>query len=345
MSILNSLLPDLMLKKFLTFVSGCLITSVAAFAQAPDLARLIANITVAAPPVEALDQAAIQLHYFDSVTPTPEQEKQMLVAYKALSAGFAANVHYKQGYNVFQKYLNLKEKILAGEKADVIAKLQNEYKEKDKADEDKVVSLQNEVAQLNLDSEGYISKRSGFKNIFSIVIVALSMMFAASLFRSGVRIRSLSAETKANHDKLAENHRIASLGDIAKGIPEQQAQAMADEIMLDKTHAHEVLVKEELGINAEELKGSAIEAAIYSFILFSIGAIIPVLPFMFLTETKAIIVSIISSAIGLFLIGSAITLFTGKNVWYSGFRQVLFGLAAAAVTFGIGKLIGVSIAG
>ncbi|MBL0051912.1 MAG: VIT1/CCC1 transporter family protein [Bacteroidetes bacterium] len=132
---------------------------------------------------------------------------------------------------------------------------------------------------------------------------------------------------------------------IAKGIPEPQAQQMANEIMLDKTHAHEVLVKEELGINAEELKGSAIEAAIYSFILFSIGAIIPVLPFMFLTETKAIIVSIISSAIGLFLIGSAITLFTGKNVWYSGFRQVLFGLAAAAVTFGIGKLIGVSIAG
>jgi VIT1/CCC1 family predicted Fe2+/Mn2+ transporter len=51
------------------------------------------------------------------------------------------------------------------------------------------------------------------------------------------------------------------------------------------------------------------------------------------------------SAIGLFGIGSAITLFTGKSVWYSGFRQVLFGLMAAAITFGIGKWIGVSIAG
>ena len=46
---------------------------------------------------------------------------------------------------------------------------------------------------------------------------------------------------------------------------------------------------------------------------------------------------------GLFLIGAAITLFTGRNVWYSGVRQVLFGLAAAAITFGIGKLIGVSV--
>jgi predicted membrane protein (TIGR00267 family) len=103
------------------------------------------------------------------------------------------------------------------------------------------------------------------------------------------------------------------------------------------------LVKEELGINAEELKGSAVEAAIYSFILFAIGAVIPVIPFMFTNGMQAVILSVSMSAVGLFLIGAAITLFTGKNVWYSGFRQVLFGLAAAAVTFGIGKLIGVSL--
>jgi len=66
---------------------------------------------------------------------------------------------------------------------------------------------------------------------------------------------------------------------------------------------------------------------------------------MFTEGMKAIVLSTIFSAIGLFLIGAAITLFTGKNVWYSGFRQVFFGLAAAAITFGIGKLIGVSMAG
>jgi len=132
---------------------------------------------------------------------------------------------------------------------------------------------------------------------------------------------------------------------IAKGIPEKQAYEMAAEIMNDTTHAHEILVKEELGINAEELKGSAIEAAVYSFILFAIGAVIPVIPFMFTSGIQAIIISVSLSAVGLFLIGSAITLFTGRNVWFSGFRQVLFGLAAAAVTFGIGKLIGVSVGG
>ncbi|MBN8576081.1 MAG: VIT1/CCC1 transporter family protein [Cytophagales bacterium] len=127
---------------------------------------------------------------------------------------------------------------------------------------------------------------------------------------------------------------------MAKGIPEAQAKAMAADIMQDKIQAHEVLVREELGINQEEMKGSAAEAAIYSFILFSIGAIIPVIPFMFSAGLAAIVWSAALSAVGLFLIGAAITLFTGKSVWYSGMRQVLFGLAAAAVTFGIGHLIG-----
>ena len=131
----------------------------------------------------------------------------------------------------------------------------------------------------------------------------------------------------------------------SKGIPEEQAQKMAKDIIANKDHAHEVLIKEELGINKEDLKGSAMEAAITSFILFAIGAIIPVIPFFFFGETKAIIISTIFSGFGLFLIGASITLFTGKNIWYSGFRQVLFGLAAAAITFGIGKLIGVSVLG
>ncbi len=132
---------------------------------------------------------------------------------------------------------------------------------------------------------------------------------------------------------------------ISKGFPEDQSQEMAKKIMMDKNHAHDVLVREELGINVEELKGSAMEAAIYSFILFAIGAVIPVIPFMFTSGTTAIIISVIGSAVGLFLIGSAITLFTGKSIWFSGFRQVIFGLIAAAITFGIGRLIGVSLAG
>ncbi|MDZ4748214.1 MAG: VIT1/CCC1 transporter family protein [Saprospiraceae bacterium] len=131
---------------------------------------------------------------------------------------------------------------------------------------------------------------------------------------------------------------------MAKGIPDAQAQQMAADIMKNNSEAHELLVKEELGINAEERKGSALEAALYSFFLFGLGAVIPVLPFMFTSGMKALVISVVGSALGLFLIGSAITLFTGRNVWFSGARQMLFGLIAAAITFGIGRLIGVAIA-
>lgn len=132
---------------------------------------------------------------------------------------------------------------------------------------------------------------------------------------------------------------------MTKGIPEAQAIQMAKEIMLDKGQAHEILVREELGINIDEMKGSAMEAAVTSFILFAIGAILPVIPFFFIGGMMAIFLSATLSAIGLFIIGAAITLFTGKNVFFSGLRQVAFGLFAAAITFGIGHFIGVSIAG
>ena len=117
------------------------------------------------------------------------------------------------------------------------------------------------------------------------------------------------------------------------------------DIISNKELAHEVLIKEELGINKEDLEGSAMEAAIASFILFAVGAIIPVIPFFFTGGFKAIILSTIFSGFGLFIIGASITLYTGKSVWHSGLRQVLFGLAAAAITFGIGRVIGASVMG
>ena len=166
----------------------------------------------------------------------------------------------------------------------------------------------------------------------------ISVKSSQELYENQMQIEMEELETNPEGEK-----KELALIYIAKGIPEEQAHAMAAEIMKDTKLAHEVLVKEELGINAEELKGSAVEAAVYSFIMFAIGAVIPVIPFMFTNGMQAILISVSVSAAGLFLNGAAITLFTGKNVWFSGFRQVVFGLAAAAITFGIGKLIGVSI--
>ena len=131
----------------------------------------------------------------------------------------------------------------------------------------------------------------------------------------------------------------------ARGLPKDEAQRMAQHIISDPTSALETLAREELSVNPAELGGSAWEAALTSFFLFAIGAIIPVIAFTFLTGLTAVMLSMILSAIGLFIVGAGITLFTGRNVFYSGTRQVLFGLVAAMITFGIGRLIGINLAG
>ena len=79
--------------------------------------------------------------------------------------------------------------------------------------------------------------------------------------------------------------------------------------------------------------------------LFALGALVPVLPFLVTQGMAAVRIALLISAVGLFVIGAAITLVTGRSLWISGTRQLLFGLVAAGVTFGIGHLIGTHLGG
>jgi vacuolar iron transporter family protein len=129
----------------------------------------------------------------------------------------------------------------------------------------------------------------------------------------------------------------------AKGLSPSEAETMARRLLADRTTAIDALAREELGIDPKELGGSAWEAAVTSFVLFALGAAVPILPFLALRGTIAVASSAVISALGLFAIGAAITVFTGAPVWRSGGRQLLLGLAAAGLTFGVGKLIGMAI--
>lgn len=131
----------------------------------------------------------------------------------------------------------------------------------------------------------------------------------------------------------------------AKGLKPAQAKKLANQIVADPSNALDTLAREELGIDPKDLGGSAWEAAITSFLLFALGAIIPVSPFIFTVGMQAAIISLVFSALALFILGAAITILTGRSALVSGLRQALFGMLAAAITFGIGRLIGVSIAG
>jgi VIT1/CCC1 family predicted Fe2+/Mn2+ transporter len=131
----------------------------------------------------------------------------------------------------------------------------------------------------------------------------------------------------------------------AKGLDPERARELGQRLVQDHDAALDTLAREELGIDPAELGGSAWVAAITSFLLFALGAIIPVLPYFFTAGTTAVIASIALSIVGLFVIGAAITVITGRNALVSGLRQVLFGVAAAAITFGIGRLVGANLGG
>ncbi|HNO66565.1 MAG TPA: VIT1/CCC1 family protein [Tepidiformaceae bacterium] len=125
----------------------------------------------------------------------------------------------------------------------------------------------------------------------------------------------------------------------AKGLADNEARAMAKRILTNHSAALDTLTREELGMSAGEA-GNAWVAAITSFLTFSAGAIIPVLPWLLVGGSAGLAVSAVLSALGLFATGAITTLFTGRRVLFSGSRMVLFGLAGAVVSYGAGLLLG-----
>jgi VIT1/CCC1 family predicted Fe2+/Mn2+ transporter len=115
--------------------------------------------------------------------------------------------------------------------------------------------------------------------------------------------------------------------------------------MANRETALDTLAREELGIDPDELGGSPWTAAGASFGLFALGAIFPVAPFFWLDGRAAQIASQALSGAALVLIGGGTSLFTGRSLAVSALRQLLIGYAAAAVTYGVGALVGVSLAG
>jgi VIT1/CCC1 family predicted Fe2+/Mn2+ transporter len=129
----------------------------------------------------------------------------------------------------------------------------------------------------------------------------------------------------------------------ARGLETPIARQVAAHVMADEDRALDVMAREELGIDPEELGGSAWTAAASSFALFVAGATIPVVWFALLPTSTAVPFSLGASALGLLAIGAAITHVTDRPPWQSGLRQLAIGLAAAVVTYGTGVLLGVSV--
>jgi len=142
-------------------------------------------------------------------------------------------------------------------------------------------------------------------------------------------------------DPEAERKELAGLYE-QKGLTAELAGRLADELMRDPKVALETHAREELGLDPHEGLGSPWAAAGSSFSTFCMGAIIPLAPFLFASGDAAVVTSAVLSLASLFGVGAGMSFLTGRKLYVSGLRMMLIGGAAAAITFGVGKILNVS---
>jgi len=128
----------------------------------------------------------------------------------------------------------------------------------------------------------------------------------------------------------------------SRGFPSALAQEVTEVVMKDPDVALQTHAREELGLDPDEL-GSPWAAASWSFVTFSVGAAIPLIPFVFASGKPAVLGAIAASGAALFAVGAAMSMVTGRRAWWSGARMLLVGAVAALITFAVGRLLHVTV--
>ena len=152
------------------------------------------------------------------------------------------------------------------------------------------------------------------------------------------------AEIELERNELRERPE-AELAELAgtferRGLSPQLAGQVADELSRDADNALEVHVREELGLDVHDLP-SPVTAAVSSFLSFSVGALIPLLPYLLGATT--VLPALVVSMVALFGVGVLVSLVTVRSWVYSGLRQLVLGMVAAGVTYAVGSLVGTGV--
>ncbi len=128
----------------------------------------------------------------------------------------------------------------------------------------------------------------------------------------------------------------------ARGVSMDEARKLGSSLVQDPQNALDTLAREELGLNPEDL-GSPWGAAFFSFMSFALGGVVPLLPFGLGCGPNAVPLAALLASIGLFSVGAALSLFTGRRPLWNGLRMVLIGAIAGITTYAIGSLLGVTL--
>jgi VIT1/CCC1 family predicted Fe2+/Mn2+ transporter len=167
----------------------------------------------------------------------------------------------------------------------------------------------------------------------------ISMAAQRELLEQQIALEKQELETSPK-----EEEEELSLLYQAKGIPQSEAAGLARRIIENPATAIDTLAREELGLDPSEL-GSPWTAAGSSFLAFVAGAIVPVLPYLATAGRNALVASAAASCVALFGVGALLSVFSARGPLASGARMLGIGLLASAITYSVGWLLGVSVAG
>ncbi|MBI4198917.1 MAG: VIT1/CCC1 transporter family protein [Chloroflexi bacterium] len=186
-----------------------------------------------------------------------------------------------------------------------------------------------------------------------IVLVGVAGLLAGAFSMAAGEYVSMRAQRDLFEHRIAQERRELaerpeeereelSLIYQLKGLPRDEADALAARLMQDPQVALDTMAREELGLDPSQL-GSPWAAAISSFFAFVLGAIVPVVPYLFGSNTAAFALSGVASGLALAAVGATLALLSGRHPAWGGLRMTVIGLAAAVVTFGIGSLVGIAL--
>jgi VIT1/CCC1 family predicted Fe2+/Mn2+ transporter len=186
----------------------------------------------------------------------------------------------------------------------------------------------------------------------TVVLAGISGLAAGAFSMATGEFISVQSQNESTHaEVMVEKRELAvnadaelaelTLSYVARGVDPDVAQKFAEQITRDPHQALIVHAQEELGVDPTQLPSPYV-AALSSFLSFCVGAILPVLPYLF--GASSIVISTIIGGLTLFAAGALASRFTARRWWFAGLRQFAFGMLAALVTYGVGALFHVTTA-
>jgi len=189
-------------------------------------------------------------------------------------------------------------------------------------------------------------------NTSTIVLAGLAGLAAGAFSMAAGEYASVASQSEAAEREIAKERQeiidnpVGETAELAemfeeRGVDPELAREVAEQVHRDLENAVTVHSREELGVDPDEL-ASPMLAAVSSFVSFAIGALVPVLPYLFGVDLLA--PAIVLTLVALFGCGAVVTRLTSRPWWYGGLRQVLLGGAAFALTYVVGMGVGAGLA-